>query len=288
MQEHFARVKDLARRITKVENESDNYQAILEGLHPSKTPLIGITGAPGAGKSSLVNALISYWLEQGKRIGIVAVDPTSPFNYGALLGDRLRMAAHFNQEQVFIRSVGTRGSLGGLCEKIVEISDVMKDADFDFVLIETVGVGQSEVEIAGLADMTIVVLTPDGGDDIQSMKSGIMEIADLIVVNKADRPHADGYAANLIRHLHEQDREVPVLKTVATENKGVDALGEAMLHHLESGRINQKRNWLLTEKAFRLIQKSRMRDIDRNSLYDDVSRESSQGDFNIYAFAKKY
>lgn len=198
------------------------------------------------------------------------------------------MAAHFNQEQVFIRSVGTRGSLGGLCEKIVEISDVMKDADFDFVLIETVGVGQSEVEIAGLADMTIVVLTPDGGDDIQSMKSGIMEIADLIVVNKADRPHADGYAANLIRHLHEQDREVPVLKTVATENKGVDALGEAMLHHLESGRINQKRNWLLTEKAFRLIQKSRMRDIDRNSLYDDVSRESSQGDFNIYAFAKKY
>lgn len=288
MNEHFARVKDLARRITKVENESDDYLAILEGLTPSKTPLIGITGAPGAGKSSLVNALISHWLTQGKRIGIVAVDPTSPFNYGALLGDRLRMAAHFNQEQVFIRSVGTRGSLGGLCEKIVEISDVMKSSDFDYVLIETVGVGQSEVEIAGLADMTIVVLTPDGGDDIQSMKSGIMEIADMIVVNKADRPHADGYASNLIRHLHEQDREVPVLKTVATENKGVDVLGDAIATYIASGHINQKRNWLLTEKAYRLIQKSRMRDIDRSALYDDVSRVSSDSDFNIYSFAKKY
>lgn len=288
MNEHFARVKDLARRITLVENESENYQSILEALTPSKTPLIGITGAPGAGKSSLVNALITHWLTLGKRIGIVAVDPTSPFNYGALLGDRLRMAAHFNQEQVFIRSVGTRGSLGGLCEKIVEISDVMKAADFDYVLIETVGVGQSEVEIAGLADMTIVVLTPDGGDDIQSMKSGIMEIADMIVVNKADRPHADGYASNLIRHLHEQDREVPVLKTVAIENKGVDFLGDAITTYIADGHINQKRNWLLTEKAYRLIQKSRMRDIDRNALYDDVSRESSSNDFNIYSFAKKY
>ncbi len=288
MNEHFARVKDLARRITKVENESDDYLAILEGLTPSKTPLIGITGAPGAGKSSLVNALITHWLTQGKRIGIVAVDPTSPFNYGALLGDRLRMAAHFNQEQVFIRSVGTRGSLGGLCEKIVEISDVMKSSDFDYVLIETVGVGQSEVEIAGLADMTIVVLTPDGGDDIQSMKSGIMEIADMIVVNKADRPHAEGYSANLIRHLHEQDREVPVLKTVATENKGVDVLGDAIATYIANGHINQKRNWLLTEKAYRLIQKSRMRDIDRSALYDDVSRVSSDSDFNIYSFAKKY
>jgi LAO/AO transport system kinase len=288
MQEHFARVKDLARRITKVENESDDYQAILEELKPSKTPLIGITGAPGAGKSSLVNALITHWLSLGKRIGIIAVDPTSPFNYGALLGDRLRMAAHFNQEQVFIRSVGTRGSLGGLCEKIVEISDVMKSSDFDLILIETVGVGQSEVEIAGLADMTIVVLTPDGGDDIQSMKSGIMEIADLIVVNKADRPHAEGYASNLIRHLHEQDREVPVLKTVATENKGVDVLGEAIENHLGSGHINTKRNWLLTEKAYRLIQKNRMRDISRDALYDDVTRGSLHPDFNIYSFAKQY
>jgi LAO/AO transport system kinase len=271
-----------------VENESENYQSILEALSPSKTPLIGITGAPGAGKSSLVNALITHWLTLGKRIGIVAVDPTSPFNYGALLGDRLRMAAHFNQEQVFIRSVGTRGSLGGLCEKIVEISDVMKAADFDLILIETVGVGQSEVEIAGLADMTIVVLTPDGGDDIQSMKSGIMEIADMIVVNKADRPHADGYASNLIRHLHEQDREVPVLKTVATENKGVDVLALTIENQLQSGHLNPKRNWLLTEKAFRLIQKNRMRDINREALYNDVSRVSSSVDFNIYSFAKKY
>ncbi len=184
-------IKALARCISLIENEVEGHFYFLKALPNSTVPVIGITGAPGAGKSTLVYALIGHWVNAEKRIGILCVDPSSPFNLGALLGDRIRMNEWYNHPNVFIRSLATRGSLGGLHPKIIEITDVMKAAPFDYIIIETVGVGQSEIEIAGLADCTIVVVVPEGGDEVQTMKAGLMEIADLFVVNKADRPGAD-------------------------------------------------------------------------------------------------
>ena len=182
----------LARAITLVENNTaDGNELLQQLLHQNSIPLIGITGPPGAGKSSLVNSLLDLLIAQNKTVGVIAVDPSSPFNLGALLGDRVRMSKHFNSGKVFIRSMASRGSLGGLCDKILEVTDVMRQAPFDFVLIETVGVGQSEVEIAGLADTTVVVLVPEAGDEVQTMKAGLMEIADVFVVNKADHADAD-------------------------------------------------------------------------------------------------
>src|SRR6266571_1288884 len=149
------------------------------------------TGAPGTGKSTLTDALIGALVNDEKKIGVLCVDPSSPFNLGALLGDRIRMSEWYNHPNVFIRSLATRGNLGGLHPKIIEITDLLKAAAFDYIIIETVGVGQSEIEIAGLADVTVVVLVPEAGDEVQTMKAGLMEIADVFVVNKADRPDAD-------------------------------------------------------------------------------------------------
>ena len=283
--------KKLARSISIVENELAGYEALLEQLPEQKCPLIGITGAPGAGKSSLVNGFIHALLQQNKKIGIVAVDPTSPFNYGSLLGDRLRMSEHFNNHQVYIRSVATRGSLGGLCEKIVEITDVMRAADFDYVFVETVGVGQSEVEIAGLADITMVVLTPDAGDEVQNMKSGIMEIADILIVNKADKPNAAGYISNLEHFLHDKplsDWQVPIVPTIAIENKGMEEVIKQMELFLQHPRSQEKQWFLMTEKAYRLIQKKRMHNLSRATLLQNLQVAATNATFNFYTFIKKY
>ncbi len=283
--------KKLARSISLVENETPGFELILEQLPTTKCPVIGITGAPGAGKSSLVNSLIHTLLQQQKKIGIIAVDPTSPFNYGSLLGDRLRMSDHFTNNQVYIRSVATRGSLGGLCEKIVEISDVMRSSDFDYIVVETVGVGQSEVEIAGLADVTIVVLTPDAGDEIQNMKSGIMEIANILVVNKADKPSAEAYVKNLERIIHEKDApgwQVPVVKTIAIENKGAAELVTQINLFLHEAYAKDKQLQLLQEKAWRLIQRHRMKSTDRKALNEHLKTAATQPHFNLYTFIKPY
>src|ERR1035437_1055233 len=190
--------KALARSISLVENEIEGYETLMQTL-PSNNSciIIGITGPPGAGKSTFTDALIGAFLEDTKKVGVICIDPSSPFNLGALLGDRIRMSEWYDNPNVFIRSLATKGSLGGLNPKIIEITDVMKAAGFDYIIIETVGVGQSEVEIAGLADTTIVVLVPEAGDEIQTMKAGLMEIADIFVVNKSDRPDADLFVKNL-------------------------------------------------------------------------------------------
>jgi LAO/AO transport system kinase len=181
--------RSLARAISLVENKAEGYIEILSELPAvADSIVIGLTGPPGAGKSTIADALIGEMVATKKKVGVVCVDPSSPFNFGALLGDRIRMNKWYNDPNVFIRSLANRGSLGGLHPSIIEITDVMNAFGFDYIIVETVGVGQSEVEIAGLADTTVIVLVPEAGDEVQTMKAGLMEIGDIFVVNKADRP----------------------------------------------------------------------------------------------------
>jgi len=281
-------VKALARCISLVENEAAGYMDFLSQLPPNHTPVIGITGPPGAGKSTLVDALIGVLTAAGKKLGVLCVDPSSPFNLGALLGDRIRMSEWYDNPQVFIRSLATRGSLGGLHPKIIEISDVMKAAAFDYIIVETVGVGQSEIEIAGLADVTVVVVVPEAGDEVQTMKAGLMEIADIFVVNKSDRPDADMFVKNLrlmlapafTRHYE----EVKVLKTIAQQKEGIDGLAQEIAHYLKKHHVNDKRYWLLAEKAYYLIQQQRMQGVDKAALKQQI--EQAGAGFNLYRFVQ--
>lgn len=284
-------VKSLARAITTVENELQGSMELLEKIKLRKVPLIGITGPPGAGKSSLVNALVHHLLKQNLKIGIVAVDPSSPFNFGSLLGDRIRLSAHFNDPNVFIRSMATRGSLGGLSEKIMEVTDVMRAFPFDYIFIETVGVGQSEVEIAGLADTTVVVMVPEAGDEIQTMKAGLMEIADIFVVNKSDRADADRFVKNLRTLAASTMTEawvIPVVKTVATSDEGIDELLQQIAQHSNISFSNSRKIMLLAEKAWRIIRQERMKDISKKMLLDALQQEQLEEGFNLYRFVKRF
>ncbi|MCB0700473.1 MAG: methylmalonyl Co-A mutase-associated GTPase MeaB [Chitinophagales bacterium] len=285
--------KALARGITIVENEIAGYEELLQSLPNNTTNnVVGITGPPGAGKSTLVSALLQFWTSQNKKVAVIAVDPSSPFNYGALLGDRIRMNEFYNNENVYIRSLASRGALGGLSKKIIEITDVVRQGMFDIILVETVGVGQSEVEIAGLADCTIVTLVPEAGDEIQTLKAGIMEIADIFIINKADRDAADALYANLRIMAHERangDKDTPVLKTIATKKDGIEEAATAIESHLNnSERATTKRVQLLTEKCWHLIQSARMKDIDKQGLKQEISNTLDQQGFNIYLLAKKF
>jgi LAO/AO transport system kinase len=285
-----ADIRILARCISLIENESDGYESLMRLLPASATPVIGITGPPGAGKSTLVDSLIGLIVEENKKVAVLCVDPSSPFNLGALLGDRLRMSKWYNNSNVFIRSLATRGSLGGLHPKIIEITDLLKVAGFDYIIIETVGVGQSEIEIAGLADTTVVVVVPEAGDEIQTIKAGIMEIANLFVVNKSDRPDADIFVKNLRLMLapafHRQETPVAVIKTIASQKEGIIELYAAINENLQQYAKNNKHYWLLAEKAYYLIQQKRMKDIDKNKLQESIIKEGA--DFNLYRFIKNY
>lgn len=278
--------KTLARCISLVENGAPGFEQLLQQLPPSEIPIIGITGPPGAGKSTLVDALIGHLVNQGKKVAVLCVDPSSPFNLGALLGDRIRMSDWYNNPNVFIRSLATRGSLGGLHPRIIEISDLVRSAPFDYVIIETVGVGQSEIEIAGLSDITVVVLVPEAGDEVQTMKAGLMEIADIFVVNKSDRPDADSFVRYLRLMLapafHNQSQPAPVIKTVASQKTGIEELMDAINHGFSHKKNGEKHAWLLAEKAWFLIQQRRMKDISKEDLKEKI--EAAGRSFNLYRF----
>ena len=279
--------KSVARALTIVENDLDGAVELLKGLRFAKNaPIIGITGPPGAGKSTLVNSLISELAGKGNKIAILAIDPTSPFNFGSLLGDRIRMSGHFNHPEVFIRSLATRGSLGGLSAKTIEMTDVLRASGFDYILVETVGVGQSEIEIAGLADITFVVLVPEGGDEIQTIKSGLMEIADAFIINKADRDGADIFANNIKKMVQQKGAHIPVFKTIASQNEGITDIA----NFVTSGANikNTRKEFLLAEKAYKLIQQKRMAGINKSQLQKDIAEAMVNAEFNLYNFAEGY
>lgn len=281
--------KSLARCISLVENDVPGAVHFLQSLPANNTAVLGITGPPGAGKSTLTDALIASYVEEGKKVAVICVDPSSPFNLGALLGDRIRMSDWYNHPSVFIRSLASRGSMGGLHPRIIEVTDTIKAAGFDLVIVETVGVGQSEIEIAGLADTTLVVLVPEAGDEVQTMKSGLMEIADIFVVNKADRPGAGTYVKNLLQMLapafHAHHREIPVLKTVAVKKEGIQELKEK-INSQHSAPNAERSNWLKAEKVYQLIRQKRMTDVNKEALKNEI--EKAGKDFNLYRFVENH
>lgn len=290
LQFDYRDIKSLARCISLVENEVEGYEAFMQSLpQDNKSKVIGITGPPGAGKSTLTDALIGSFVADGKKVAVLCVDPSSPFNLGALLGDRIRMSEWFDKPNVFIRSLASRGSMGGLHPKIIEITDILKAAAFDYIIIETVGVGQSEIEIAGLADTTIVVLVPESGDEIQTMKAGLMEIADIFVVNKADRPGADIFIRNLRQMLapafRNNSSEIPIIPTIASEKSGIEELKSNIILR-NSNKNEEKKSWLLAEKAYQLIKSKRMYDIDKNELVIKIKEVGTP--INLYKFIKEY
>jgi LAO/AO transport system kinase len=256
----------LARAATAVENRTPVAEQLLKELfsHTGRAAVIGITGAPGAGKSSLADRLIHELRREGKQVGVVAVDPTSPYTGGAILGDRIRMLSHHADAGVFIRSMATRGWLGGLAAAATDMTLLLDAAGKDVVLVETVGVGQDEVEIAKLADVTVVVLVPGMGDDVQAIKAGIMEIADVFVINKSDQPGADRLQREIkaIQSLStRKDGWVPpIVHTVATEGKGIAEALAAVRSFLERGGAKDRavENWNL-----RLREMLRERLLDR-------------------------
>jgi LAO/AO transport system kinase len=284
----------IARAVSIVENHRPGFDRLLASLHPSlgHARRIGITGPPGAGKSTLTDGLIGEIVGRGHTVAVLCVDPSSPFNLGAVLGDRIRMSEWYTHPNVYIRSLATRGSMGGLNPKIIEISDLIGAAPFDFLIVETVGVGQSEIEIAGLAELTVVVVVPEAGDEVQTMKAGLMEIADLFVVNKSDRPDADTFVRNLRSMLapafSRKSVEIPVIKTVAHERKGLAELFTALQNGLGAPLLHERKIWLLTEKAFQLIQRERMHGIDKENIRDLIRNESGEGGVNLYRLVRRF
>src|SRR6266480_4219668 len=227
-------VTAVARAISKVEEGAPDSSDLMRQIfsRTGRALIVGITGAPGAGKSSLVDKLASFYRKNGDRVGIIAVDPSSPFSGGAILGDRIRMQTLALDKDVFIRSMATRGNLGGLARATVEAVAILDAAGYDKIIVETVGVGQDEIEIAKTADVCVVVLVPGMGDDVQTMKAGIMEIGDVLVINKADREGVLRTQKELESLLaiaaREDGWQPPIVKTVATESKGIEDLADAV------------------------------------------------------------
>ena len=285
-------IKTIARNISFIENRVNGYEELLLKLNSAGScGIIGITGAPGTGKSTIVDGLIQQIVNDKKKVAVLCIDPSSPFNMGALLGDRIRMNKWYTHADVFIRSMASRKALGGLSPMIIEVTEYIKTEGFDFVIIETVGVGQNEIDVAGLADVTAVILVPEGGDEIQTMKSGIMEIGDIFVVNKCDRPGADRFVnylhAMLAPVFKRSKNEIPVIKTIAEKEEGLPGFYESLKKNLAIANASEKKFRLLAERAYQLIQSRRMQDIDKEKLFETIRLQITQGkDFNLYQFIK--
>ena len=257
--------RGIARGISLVENDGEEGPALIRELfgRSGRAFLVGITGAPGAGKSTLVDALVSRWRKSGSTVGVLAVDPTSPFSGGAMLGDRVRMQAHAQDAGVFIRSMATRGHLGGLARATTDAALVLDAAGTNIVAIETVGVGQDEVEIARTADVSVLVLVPGMGDDVQALKAGVMEIADVFVVNKADREGADRTVAEIesLLGLHsyaEEDWKPAIVRTEATTGKGLDELVDIIAEFQTHTKTVESRRRARAETQLRAILIARL------------------------------
>jgi LAO/AO transport system kinase len=270
----------VARAISLVEDEAPAGAALVGEIfaHTGRAYIVGVTGAPGLGKSTLVDRLAGEVRKAGLTVGVVAVDPTSPFTGGAILGDRVRMATHAGDPGVFIRSMATRGHLGGLAPATSDVAHILDAAGKDLVIIETVGVGQDEVEIVRTADVSIVMLVPGTGDDVQALKAGIMEIADLFVVNKADREGADrvvqAVAANLsLQTFAPGEWKPPILKTEATTGAGIDALWQ------EIGRFRQHSADRRAARQ-RVRQEARLRELLAQRLLAHVAQQLPAGEFD--------
>jgi|694.fasta_scaffold05537_4 LAO/AO transport system kinase len=281
----------LAKSISWIENREPGVDEFLESLQPNLVPIIGITGPPGAGKSTLISSLIEHWVKDGKRVAILSVDPSSPFHKGAILGDRIRMKDWYMNPNVFIRSLATRGHLGGLINGMIELTTLLQSVGFDVILIETVGVGQSEVEIAGLADTTIVVLVPEAGDEVQMMKSGLMEIAHIFVVNKSDRPDAEAFTNHLLHMMREglgDAHSIPVVKTIATQQVGIVELAAAIGAQQVPGLSSARKKQLLISKLYQIITAHQMRQLDGPKIENDLAIAMQEKHFNIFTFSRKY
>lgn len=269
-------IRAISRAVTEIENRTPNARSLLQKLFPQtgNSYCVGVTGAPGTGKSTLVDRMAAHYRAEQQAVGVIAVDPSSPFTGGAILGDRIRMQGHASDAGVFIRSMATRGSLGGLSQAASDAALLLDAAGKKFVLVETVGVGQGEVEIARLADCTLVVLVPGMGDDVQNLKAGVMEIADIFVLNKADREGADRFEQQLraiLQIVPERNGwKPPIVLTVATENKGIDELARQIERFREhfSGREERrtKQIALWKERLINLLRERAVRDVlDRES-----------------------
>lgn len=275
------RPRAIARAISLVENDDAGARKIMKGVFGCRRDavVLGITGAPGTGKSTLVDQIIVRLRNAGKKVGIVAVDPSSPFTGGAILGDRIRMMRHSVDADVFIRSMATRGQLGGLAKATGEAIAIYEAAGKDFVLVETVGVGQDEVEVVKLADLVMVVLTPGAGDDIQAFKAGIMEIADIFVINKADSPGVEKMVQQLEAMLemgYPQRETPPIVKTVATRGSGVDLL------MAETDRLLVSRPRRLREMRRKRLLSWMLRDVTREKILELIARRIPATEFERY------